>query len=92
MIGCSRVTGSNGLPGSGATVAAKTNTARRLPRMARRGIQRALICASKLMRRTWAASANKLSPDAALSIGKRASASAAWKERNGWSLQRLVAA
>lgn len=50
------------------------------------------ICASKLMRQVYQGKRHKLSPDAVLSIGKRASASAAWKQRNGWSPQRLVAA
>ena len=50
------------------------------------------ICASKLMRQVYQGKRHKLSPDAVLSIGKRASASAAWKERDGWSPQRLVAA
>ena len=50
------------------------------------------ICASKLMRQVYQGKRHKLSADAVLSIGKAASASAAWKQRNGWSPQRLVAA
>ena len=50
------------------------------------------ICASKVLRQMYQGKRHKLSPDAVLSIGKRASASDAWKQRNGWRPQRLVAA
>lgn len=50
------------------------------------------ICASKLMRQMYQGKRHKLSPNAVLSIGRSASASTAWKQRNGWSPQRLVAA
>ena len=50
------------------------------------------ICASKVLRQMYQGKRHKLSPNAVLSIGRSASASAAWKQRNGWRPQRLVAA
>lgn len=50
------------------------------------------ICASKLLRQMYRGKRHKVSADAVLSMGKEASASAAWKQRNGWSPSHLVAA
>ena len=50
------------------------------------------ICASKVLRQVYQGKRLKVSVGAVLSMGKMASASAAWKQRNGWSASRLVAA
>lgn len=51
-----------------------------------------VICASKLLRQRYQGKNLKASADAVLSMGKHASASDAWKERNGYSPTFLVAA
>lgn len=50
------------------------------------------ICASKVLRQRYQGKSFKVSPAAVLSIGKMASASDEWKQRNGWSASQLVAA
>lgn len=50
------------------------------------------ICASKLLRQVYQGKRFKVSPAAVLSMGKGASASPAWKQRNGWNAPHLVAA
>lgn len=50
------------------------------------------ICASKVLRQVYLGKRHKVSPDAVMSMGKMASASDAWKQRNGWMASRLVAA
>lgn len=50
------------------------------------------ICASKALRQRYRGKSHKISPAAVLSIGKMASASLAWKERNGWKPAHMVAA
>lgn len=52
------------------------------------------ICASKVLRQRYQGKKVKLSTAAVISIGKAASASSEWKERNGYGPQnfQLVAA
>lgn len=51
-----------------------------------------VICASKVLRQVYQGKKLKVSTGAIIDMGKRARASAAWKQRNGYTSPNLAAA